>query len=430
MNSQAWSGAASWGEAVAATQQEKLTQSAPLEPRALAAAAAGAITRAKGFGRGTSFHPVTGTFTDPAREAAAVAHSASDAVLRGNLARDRQLRHLQSYDLLNGRALVPEPPLPSARPATESLGSRVPYNILSGQPLPDLLLTRRAAHPRLAAAAQAAPPRPLFNHAPSLVRRRAIDPVSGRHVEGEEAKSAAEAAAARERAQRRFWQTRNFDPLLQRYEDAAKDAAYEDSVRAAGAAAGVAQAARLPAAIRYTQGRAYDSVGHYVKDGEVLGLLDTMANRPLRRLGRLAVEERLSAEGEAEAHLREVRRQNTQRAERARDLGAPAGYDLASALPAPRRPTLAGAPLSAWARIERDLGSAEGEGGGRAEAPRERFAAGYAAGQTSRGRRLEPLPGVGLGHTAWTVSGGGGGGGGGPPPTPMRMPQQQLAAEG
>jgi hypothetical protein len=31
--------------------------------------------------------------------------------------------------------------------------------------------------------------------------------------------------AARDRAQRRFWQTRNFDPLLQRYEDPAKDAA-------------------------------------------------------------------------------------------------------------------------------------------------------------------------------------------------------------
>ena len=37
--------------------------------------------------------------------------------------------------------------------------------------------------------------------------------------------------------------------------------------------------------------------------------------------------------------LGQWRRQNAQRAERARDLGAPAGYDVTSSLPAPRRPT-------------------------------------------------------------------------------------------
>jgi hypothetical protein len=254
------------------------------------------------------------------------------------------------------------------------------------------------------------------------VRRRAIDPLSGKYLQGDEARSAAEAASALERSQRRFWQTRNFHPLLQRYEDSAKDALYQEAEAAAGAAAGVAQAARLPAAIRYSQGRAYDSVAHTPKDAEVLHLLDTMANRPLRRMGRLAVEERLSAEGEAEGHLAEVRRMNSQSTARAVHNSDPRGYGITSSAPTTAWQLRTGKPLSAWERIEADLaGGREGGEGGQGSSSFQPVP-GYRAGQSSRGRVLEPLPGVGLGHMAFTVSGGGGGAQQ-PPPTPMRVPE-------
>jgi hypothetical protein len=453
MQSRSWQGASSWGETVGVTMAEKVTNLPAPGSELLASQAAGAITRSKGFGRGTAFHPVTGEWTDPSKEAAARELKQSEGVLRGNIARDRQLRHMQSFDLLTGRPHVLEPTLPPFRATTETFSGRVPYNILSGQPLPDILLTRHASHPRLAARAQSNPPRPLFNHAPSLVRRRAVDMISGKYVENDEERTAAENAAAAERARHRFWQTRNFHPVLQRYEDPEKDAAYSEAVVQAAAAAGVAQAARLPAVMRYSQGRAYDNIGHFPKDPEVINLLDTMENRPLRRMGRLAVEERLSAEGEAEAHLAEARRMHTQRTSRVLDNFDPRGYAITTSIPTAPRAMLTGKPLSAWERIARDLsggggGAAAGGGGGAAPgaagAGAAAFPAGYTAGQRSRGRQLEPLPGVGtvnygnlptqgLGHTTVIIGGGreGGGGGaggrggatGGPPPTPLRLPE-------
>ena len=344
--------------AITPSQRDKVHNAPPPPPSLLAANAAGAITRSKGFGRGTVFHPLLGAWVEPAREAAAATHRAAERVERGNLARDRQLKHLQTFNLLTGRPLVQEPPLPPARPPSETLSSRVPYNILTAAPLPDLLLTARAADPGAAARAQGEPARPLYNHAPTLVRRRAIDIVSSRFLVGDAERSAAEGAAARERAVRRFWQTRNFDPLLQRYEDPAKDAAYEDGARQAEAVQGVAAAARLPACLRYTEGRAYDSVLHAPRDEGVLELLDTMQNRPLRRFTGRAVEERLATEGEAAGARAEARRLASQRQERVVELTDPRGYSVLNSLPrdpAAQGRNLAGVALPAWTRVERDL---------------------------------------------------------------------------
>jgi hypothetical protein len=198
------------------------------------------------------------------------------------------------------------------------------------------------------------------------VRRRAIDIVTSRFIVGDAEKSAAEADAARERSVRRFWQTRNFDPLLQRFEDPARDAAYEDAARQAEAVQGVAQAARLPACIRYTQGRAYDNVLHAPRDPGVLELLDTMESRPLRRMRARAAEERLAAEGEAAAQRAEARRFAAQQQQRvAVELADPREYSVISALPrdaAASARNLAGRRVSAWEKVERGL--AAGDGGG------------------------------------------------------------------
>jgi hypothetical protein len=314
------------------------------------------------------FNPVLGAWADPAVEAAAAAHKAAEHVARGNLARDRQLKHVQSFNLLTGRPVVLEPPPPRLRAPSETLSSRVPYNILTAAPLPDLLLTARAADPAAAARAQGDPARPLYNHAPTLVRRRAIDIVTSRFVVGDAERSAAEAAAARERSVRRFWQTRNFDPLLQRFEDPARDAAYDDAARQAEAVQGVAQAARLPACIRYTQGRAYDNVLHAQKDPGVLELLDTIESRPLRRMRARAVEERLAAEGEAVAQRADARRLASQHQLRvAVELGDPRGYSIVSSLPRDVEASgrnLGGRRVSAWEKVGRELARDSGGGGG------------------------------------------------------------------
>ena len=355
-----------WGTYVADVQRSKLVCSIPAAPFDLVNARTSAVTRSKGFGRGTVFNPVLGSWADSNTETQ-VRHAAEQSeVVRGNRARDRQLKHVQAFDLLNARPLVTEEPARGQRETTETYSSRVPYNILSSLPLPDVLLTARARDPQRAARAQMEPPRPLINSAPSLVRRRGIDIISNKYVHDHDARQGSEQAAQREHALRRYWQTRNFDPLRQVYEDGAKDAAYEEDVRLSQSIQGVAQRERLPPSIRLSLGSAYDIVAHAPKDVSVVELVDTMESRPLRRMQGRVVEERLVAEGKAHADLWESRRLKAMRgATRVTTLADPRGFNIATSAPidpAHMRSTLeAGRMPSAWERIQHGLG---GGGGG------------------------------------------------------------------
>lgn len=351
-----------WASYVADTQSSKVSSRVPASAPTLAQARASAVTRAKGFGRGTVFDPVLGKWADPTVEASVAAAVSESALARGNAARDRQLRHSQSFNIIDARPLVPQADPKGPRETTESFSSRVPYNILTSAPLPDMLLTSRARDGKLAARAQAEPPRPLMNRAPSLVRQRAIDVISNRYTDDHDGRSAADAAAMRERALRRYWQTRNFDPLLQVYEDPAKDAAYEEDVRLAASVAGVAKSERMPPSLRLSLGRAYDIVGHHPTDSSIVELIDTVESRPLRRMNRGAVEDRLISHGEAVADVAEQRRLNTMRATcRMETLVDPRSVDNVTLLPrnpALLRGTFASRAPTAWERIERDLGGA------------------------------------------------------------------------
>lgn len=352
-------------------QAEKVVNAAPHPRDVLSANAAGAITRRKGFGRTTVFDPVRGVLADPRAEAAAASARAAAAVARGNRARDWQLNHEQAFSIFTGRPLAAEPEPRPRRAATDSEGGRVPFNIVTAQPLPNALVTARAARASEALRAQAIPARPLVSHAPSLVRRRAIDIVTNRYRVDDEAKSRAEADKVAERATRRFWQTRNFNPVTQAYEDAAKDAAYDESLRASQAVQGVSQAERLPACLRYSLGRAYDIVAHEPRDAPVVELLDAMANRPLRRMTRPHSEAGMVARGEAAADLAQSRRLASQARIRHVDLSDPHAFDSITATPTDAgrmEHMLAGgsrrAPATAWSRIEHVLEGGGGGGGG------------------------------------------------------------------
>lgn len=379
---------ASWGSYVSDTQNAKVVNSVPVGAGELIRARASAVSRCKGFGRGTVFNPLTGKWADPAAEQAVRSAAHESEVVRGNRARDRQLKHLQAFDLLNARPLVPENPARGQRETTESFSSRVPYNILSSLPLPDVLLTARARDGRLAARAQLEPPRPLKNAAPSLVRRRGIDIISNRYADDHDARKNFEDAAVRDRALRRYWQTRNFDPVRQVYEDPAKDAAYHADTQLSIDMQGVAQRERLPPSIRLALGQAYDIVGHRPRDAEVVELVDTMESRPLRRMNRRAVEQRLVEESDGVANNWEARRLRGMRSTvRLTELADPHGYDITTSLPrdfSQLQTTIdAGRAPSAWERIQSGLAENSGSHSGshrpQIDAPRH-------------SARLQPLP--------------------------------------
>lgn len=230
------------------------------------------------------------------------------------------MKHTQSFDPISNLPLVLDPPAPTTKDPIDSFGSGVPYNIINDADLTHNLLTHRAMRHK--------PPRPAFNHAPSLARRRAIDIISNKHVNDHDEKFQEDNEKEKEHAIQRYWQSRNYDPILQKYYDENKEAAYRLSEEISKDVQGHAQALRLPPSIRCSLGRGYDIVGHKSKDPETLAFIDTMDSRYLRRYHRTYTEEVLSSRGVDEAAFSETRKLNKISNRKVRESHDPQGYNI------------------------------------------------------------------------------------------------------
>lgn len=279
------------------------------------------ISRGSGYARISALNTITQKYNDPKQETLSRQEDKTISLVRGNIARDRQLKHSQSFDPITNLPRVEDAPPPRKKNPIESFGSGVPYNIIKNTELPPILLTERAKKHR--------PPRPAFNHAPSLARRRAIDIINNRHVNDHDEKLQEEVREKeKQQAVRRYWQSRNFDPIRQRYYDENKEEAYHLSEEISKQVQGQAQAQRLPPSIRCSLGRGYDIVGHKVKDPESLAFIDTMDSRHLRRYHRPYTEEAITSRGVDQATYAETRRLNRISNRKVRESHDPQGFNI------------------------------------------------------------------------------------------------------
>ncbi|KAH8053889.1 hypothetical protein JL721_10609 [Aureococcus anophagefferens] len=86
---------------------------------------------------------------------------------------------------------------------------------------------------------------------------------------------------AKHSAQKLFWETHDFDPLLGRYYDAGKEADFAKQRAVLSSIAGQGSVARLPPAVQYCEGAAYDIVSHAVKDQAKLEVASGVGNRAI-----------------------------------------------------------------------------------------------------------------------------------------------------
>ena len=298
--------------------------------------------------------------TSAQQEAAATHAEWERSVLRGNAARDAQLRFTQDHDLINKWPRVEQPPPPPPAKTSRTFGGGAPFHILSGEPIP--------VEQQSDAARALRPARPLADYRPSLVRRRAVDITSNEYLVDDAGRKARDEAAERERAVRRYWQTHNFDPLTQTYYDPDKEAAARHVAEASKSVQGLAQTLRLPPAHRVSTGFAYDIVAHVPRDVEALNTVDLMETRPWRIRTRLQTEDRLRSAGEERSALESTRALNVARLRRYEENSDARGYDVISGLGRPAsvlEGSLAGRvhSVSAWDRIERDLAGSSSLGG-------------------------------------------------------------------
>lgn len=281
------------------------------------------------------------------------------SVRKSNWSRDQQLKNQQRHDIINQFPLLEEPAPPPPRETSRTYGSGQRWHLLNGEVLPDQLQSDYARN--------AVPPRPMYDHAPSLVRRRAVDILSNAYLNDDAGKKSRDAVLARDRAVNRWWQTHNFDPITQQYYDNGKEEAARHLEDLSKTVQGKAQRARLPACLTVRTGQAYDIVGHVPIAGEeeTLRTVDLMDTRHLRTRTRNITEARLHTAGEQESAVHAVRSVHRIRTQKYEMLVDPHGYDIVSnqdtgdkSETVVRRYAQSSEGTRAWDRITRDLSTA------------------------------------------------------------------------
>lgn len=384
------------------------------------------VTHGSMMARDRAFDPVLGRFRDEGVEQSTAQREREAAVVASNRGRDKQLRVSQRYDIVTHKALVDDEPVATARPPSQTYRSRVGFNIISNEPLADHHFDRPDRRPRggdsgLGGGGARA-------HVAHTSMERDFDVVTGRYLADHEAKAARDDDIARRRAADRWWQTRDFDPVRQRYYDADKDSKAAEAEAASQQRRGAAKASALPPAERLRETAGYDVVGHRVIDEERMREIDAKIHRPLVKPLRQATEARLTKEGVAAAELAAERSVRRAGLKNARDLpdrrpfdvltGAPLrGVDAADAHgeetrslfrsvaalegQAGRAGREAGAPASTASAVWAQRSGT----GGRVGALRTAGAGTVASAQGGRGA----LPGTGTLATNLGLTGGGGG---------------------
>lgn len=345
--------------------------------------------------RDRAFDPVLGRFRDGAVERATAQREREAAVAASNRGRDKQLRVSQRYDIVTHKALVDDEPVATARPPSQTYRSRVGFNIISNEPLANHHFDRPDRRPRGGdsgvggGGARA--------HVAHASMDRDFDVVTGRYLADHEAKAARDEDIARRRAADRWWQTRDFDPVRQRFYDAEKDAKAAAAEAAAQQRRGAAKAAALPPAERLRETAGYDVVGHRVIDEERMRVIDARIHRPLVRPLRQETEARLTKEGVVAAERAAGRSVRRAALKNARDLPDRRPFDMLTGAPL-RGVDAAEAHAEETRSLFKSVAALEAEAGraGRAAAP-------HAA----------PLPtGAGgeAGSAVWAMRSGAGGG--------------------
>jgi len=214
----------------------------------------------------SKFNPLLQRHYDPRRERSARASAAEADGAKLAAAVDKQ----PPFDIVTHEFRSGKTPAERA-PSNKPPDSRTSWNIIN----------HKAKDPR-------APPRKSVVDAraesgllPASWKRREFDIVSNKYISDHKGRTLRDRTEAKHSAQKLFWETHDFDPLLGRYYDAGKEADFAKQRAVLSSIAGQGSVARLPPAVQYCEGAAYDIVSHAVKDQAKLEVASGVGNRAI-----------------------------------------------------------------------------------------------------------------------------------------------------
>lgn len=239
-----------------------------------------------------------------AQEAEARETEKRAAVRAMNKGQDRLLRHSQRFDILTHKARVDDDPPPPPKPFSLTYTTRVGYNIVSNEPLEkhhplapeDRHLVMRGGGGGGGATRAGSIGRPRAR-APS----REFDVLTNRYKDGHDEKEAADRAAEKARAADRFWQTRDYHPLLGTYYDGEKDRVEAAKAEAADARFRARARSVEPRTMQLRETAAYEPIAHRVTDAAAKEAVDRVIFRVPKKPLKEGTEGRIRAVADEEA---------------------------------------------------------------------------------------------------------------------------------
>jgi len=125
----------------------------------------------------------------------------------------------------------------------------------------------------------------------------------------------------------RYWNTHDYDLIRGKFYDADKEQRFQEQRGVLTKVHGSAKNNKIPAAIRYSDGSAYDIVNHTIHDDLQLEFASTVADRKLHRMCKVEMDEKLKREGELKHEEAEKARLARIRFKRWEE-GLDRGYDI------------------------------------------------------------------------------------------------------
>jgi len=266
---------ASWGEAIQQYAKSKTTRPRPESEYQKPFY----VTQYQKSREATEYHPILQTFRDAPREQFARTHETTSRVEQLNKARDKQIATECPFNILtfsDKRASLPQPPKVAAQamlapfnPHAERPTFRHPldscyqYNIVSNLPLTDHHFTAPALRPNVVEQKPNGG-KPRLQHVAALPRDFNI--LSNRYVENHEPKVTLEREIQRRSAAQKYWETHEFEPVLQHYIQPEKEAAFQDFLAAETVKQPMKSFNRLPPSLQKGEGFVYDITSHEIKN--------------------------------------------------------------------------------------------------------------------------------------------------------------------
>ena len=278
------------------------------------------VTRYEKSREERQFDPILQYYRDPARETATRTRSMQQTTLKLNRARvslvasrqgvaakltscpvttlyqDKQLRYTQTYDIITHVPKLDEPRATRPRvPKKAKPDTRQTHNIITNINFDKHHFNKPGERPDVRPPTERKPPG-------CTIKGRDFNIISNKYITNHSAKDAIDKEVARVGAAKKFWQTRDFNPLTCSFYDEAKEKEHQERTEYRAKHHGVGFTDRFPSTIRKSEGICYDVITMEVKDKKANAERVAEENKVINSRIANEVEQRVRLRGEEQAH--------------------------------------------------------------------------------------------------------------------------------